>query len=110
MSVKFVPLFFCIVICFGTSARVGHGQETVNVALTSKAFQYTILPIAQDRGYLKEEGIDLKLVYMQNAPGLQALTAGNVQFSGSGSSALVAISKGGAPFKTVIAANDQVLQ
>jgi ABC-type nitrate/sulfonate/bicarbonate transport system substrate-binding protein len=55
----------------------------VTVALTSKAFQYTILPIAQDRGYLKEEGSDLKIVYMQNAPSLQALTAGNVQFSGS---------------------------
>ena len=47
---------------------------------------------------------------MQNAPGLQALIAGNVQFSGSGSSALVAISKGGASLKTVIAAKDQVLQ
>src|SRR5262249_59703612 len=46
----------------------------------------------------------------ENAPGLQALTAGNVQFSGSGSSALVAISKGGAPLKTVLAVNDQVLQ
>jgi hypothetical protein len=39
MSVKFVPLFFCIVISFGIAARVGHGQETVTVALTSKAFQ-----------------------------------------------------------------------
>jgi NitT/TauT family transport system substrate-binding protein len=86
------------------------GLETLTVALTSKAFQYTVLPIAQDRGYLREEGLELKLVYMQNAPGLQALTAGNVQFSGSGSSALVAISKGGAPLKTVLAVNDQVLQ
>ena len=96
MSVKFFSFFLCFAICLGISPRVGLSQETVTVALTSKAFQYTILPIAQDRGYLKEEGIELKLVYMQNAPGLQALTAGNVQFSGSGSSALVAISKGGA--------------
>jgi NitT/TauT family transport system substrate-binding protein len=59
---------------------------------------------------MKEEGLELKIVYMQNAPGLQALTAGNVQFSGSGSSALVAISKGGAPLKTILAVNDQVLQ
>src|SRR4051812_12459912 len=103
MLVKFVPRFLCLAICLSISAPGAHGQEIVTVALTSKAFQYTILPIAQDRGYLKEEGIELKLVYMQNAPGLQALTAGNVQFSGSGSSALVAISKGGAPFKTVIA-------
>src|SRR5262245_21347131 len=85
-------------------------MDTINVVLTSKALQYVFLPIAQDRGYMKEEGIDLKIVYMQNAPGLQALTAGNVPFSGSGSSALVAISKGGAPLKTVLAVNDQVLQ
>src|SRR5881397_3638619 len=84
--------------------------DEITVALTSKAFQYVPLVIAQERGYMKEEGIDLKLAFMQNAPGLQALTAGNVQFSGSGSSALVAISKGGAPLKTVLAVNDQVLQ
>jgi len=84
--------------------------ETVSVALTSKAFQYVPVVIAQERGYMKEEGIDLKFVFMQNAPGLQALIANTVQFSGSGSSALVAISKGNAPLKTVLAINDQVLQ
>jgi NitT/TauT family transport system substrate-binding protein len=84
--------------------------ETVSVVLTSKAFQYIPLSIAQDRGYMKEEGIDLKFVYMQNAPGMQALLTGAVQFTGSGSSALVAISKGNAPLKTVLAMNDQVLQ
>ena len=36
--------------------------ETINVVLTSKALQYVFLPIAQDRGYMKEEGIDLKIV------------------------------------------------
>jgi ABC-type nitrate/sulfonate/bicarbonate transport system substrate-binding protein len=110
MFIKFLHLSIVVVSCLSLAARLAYGQETVTVALTSKAFQYTILPVAQERGYMKEEGIDLKIVYMQNAPGLQALSAGSVQFSGSGSSALVAISKGGAPFKTVIAANDQVLQ
>src|SRR5574341_1270937 len=90
--------------------RAAFGLETLNVALTSKAFQYVPLPIAQERGYMREEGIDLKFVYMQNAPALQALIANAVQFSGSGSSALVAISKGNAPLKTVLAFSDQVLQ
>ncbi|MGZ8532793.1 MAG: ABC transporter substrate-binding protein [Candidatus Binatia bacterium] len=66
--------------------------------------------MAQERGYMKEEGLELKLVFMQNAAGLQALIANAVQFSGSGSSALVAISKGNAPLKTILAFNDQVLQ
>jgi NitT/TauT family transport system substrate-binding protein len=98
-----------IAVCL-LPARLASGLETLNVALTSKAFQYVPLVIAQDRGFMKEEGIELKFVFMQNAPGLQALIANTVQFSGSGSSALVAISKGNAPLRTVIAFNDQVLQ
>ncbi|HET9917955.1 MAG TPA: ABC transporter substrate-binding protein [Candidatus Binatia bacterium] len=92
------------------SITAANALDTVTAALTSKAFQYVPLVIAQERGYMKEEGLDLKLVYMQNAPGLQALIANAVQFSGSGSSALVAISKGNAPLRTVLAFNDQVLQ
>ena len=92
------------------SAPPAPALDTVTAALTSKAFQYIPLVIAQERGYMKEEGLDLKLVFMQNAAGLQALIANQVQFSGSGSSALVAISKGNAPLKTVLAFNDQVLQ
>jgi ABC-type nitrate/sulfonate/bicarbonate transport system substrate-binding protein len=59
---------------------------------------------------MKEEGIDLRVVAMQTTPGIQALMSGNVQFSGSGSSALIAIVKGGAPLKTVLAVNDKVHQ
>jgi ABC-type nitrate/sulfonate/bicarbonate transport system substrate-binding protein len=59
---------------------------------------------------MKEEGIDLRIVQMQTTPGIQALISGNVQFSGSGSSALVAIAKGGAPLKTILAVNDKVHQ
>jgi NitT/TauT family transport system substrate-binding protein len=92
------------------SGRPAAALDTLSVALTSKAFQYVPLVLAQQRGYMKEEGLDLKFVFMQNAPGLQALIANQVQFSGSGSSALVAISKGKAPLKTVLAFNDQVLQ
>jgi NitT/TauT family transport system substrate-binding protein len=93
-----------------TTPAPAFALDTVTTALTSKAFQYVPLVIAQERGYMKEEGLDLKLVFMQNAAGLQALIANQVQFSGSGSSALVAISKGNAPLKTVLAFNNQVLQ
>ncbi|HEV8721881.1 MAG TPA: ABC transporter substrate-binding protein [Candidatus Binatia bacterium] len=108
MLKNIVSVFLSIFL--GLSAGGALALEPITVALTSKAFQYVPLVIAQERGYMKEEGIDLKLAFMQNAPGLQALTANQVQFSGSGSSALVAISKGGAPLKTILAINDQVLQ
>ena len=99
-----------LAIFFLAPVRMAHALDTVTAALTSKAFQYVPLVIAQERGYMKEEGLELKLVFMQNAAGLQALIANAVQFSGSGSSALVAISKGNAPLKTMLAFNDQVLQ
>lgn len=92
------------------AAASAFALEPITIALTAKPFQYTPLAVAQERGYMKEEGIDLKITYMQAAPSLQAVMSGSAQFSGAGSSALVAISKGNAPMKTVLALNDQVLQ
>lgn len=59
---------------------------------------------------MKEEGIDLNIVVMASTTGLQAVLAGEMDFTGSGSSALVAVTQGNAPLKTVLAVNDQVLQ
>jgi NitT/TauT family transport system substrate-binding protein len=84
--------------------------DTVNVTLPSKSFQFIIFPLAKERGYMKEEGIDLNIVVMASTPGLQAVLAGEMDFTGSGSSALVAVTRGNAPLKTVLAVNDQVLQ
>jgi NitT/TauT family transport system substrate-binding protein len=84
--------------------------DRINVTLPSKSFQFIIFPIAKERGYMKEEGIDLNTVIMASTPGLQAVLAGEMDFTGSGSSALVAVTRGNAPLKTVLAVNDQVLQ
>src|SRR5918992_2308357 len=84
--------------------------EKVNVTLPSKSFQFIIFPLAKERGYMKEEGIDLNVVVMVSTAGLQAVLAGEMDFTGSGSSALVAVAQSNAPLKTVLAVNDQVLQ
>jgi NitT/TauT family transport system substrate-binding protein len=84
--------------------------DKVNVTLPSKSFQFIMFPLAKERGYMKEEGIDLNIVVMASTAGLQAVIAGEMDFTGSGSSALVAVTQGNAPLKTVLAVNDQVLQ
>lgn len=56
------------------STQIAFALETLTAALTSKAFQYVPLVIAQERGYMKEEGLELKLAFMQNAPGLEAVS------------------------------------
>jgi ABC-type nitrate/sulfonate/bicarbonate transport system substrate-binding protein len=47
---------------------------------------------------------------MASTPGFQAVLAGEMDFTGSGSSALVAVAQSNAPLKTMFAVNDQVLQ
>ncbi len=84
--------------------------DKVSITLPSKSFQFIIFPIAKERGYMKEEGIDLDIVIMASTPGLQAVLAGAMDFTGSGSSALVAVTQSNAPLRTVLAVNDQVLQ
>ncbi len=94
-------------LLFGAEA---FGLETVNLAISTKTIQASIFPIAQERGYMREEGIDLKPVFIEATPGIQAMVAGSIQFTNSGSSALVAVTKGAAPLKVVLATNDQVLE
>jgi NitT/TauT family transport system substrate-binding protein len=88
----------------------GAALDSVNMSIPTKTFQQVIYPIAQERGYMKEEGLELKLVFIEATPSIQSLMAGAIQFTGSGSSALVALAKGSAPLKVVIAGNDRVLQ
>jgi NitT/TauT family transport system substrate-binding protein len=84
--------------------------ETVNMAIPTKSFQQVIYPLAQERGYMREEGIDLKIVFIEPTPSIQAALAGSVQLTAAGTSALVAVTKAGAPLKVVLAVNDRVHQ
>ncbi len=86
------------------------GLETINLAIPTKSFQQVIYPLAQDKGYMREEGIDLKIVFIEPTPSIQAALAGSVHFTAAGSSALVGVSKAGAPLKVVLAVNDRVHQ
>jgi hypothetical protein len=48
IAVAFIALF---------ASRVG-ALDTVNLALSNKNFQMILYPIAQERGYMQEEGIE----------------------------------------------------
>ena len=86
------------------------GLETVTMAIPTKSFQMVIYPLAQERGYMREEGIDLKIVFIEPIASVQALIAGDIHFTGAGTSALVAITKGAASLKVILAVNDRVHQ
>ena len=80
------------------------------MAIPAKSFQMAIYPIAQQKGYMREEGIDLRVIYIAPTTSIQAMLGEDVQFTGAGSSALVSIARANTPLKVVVATNDRVLQ
>jgi ABC-type nitrate/sulfonate/bicarbonate transport system substrate-binding protein len=80
------------------------------MAIPAKSFQMVIYPVAQEKGYMKEEGIDLRVIYIAPTTSIQAMMGEDVQFTGAGTSALVSIARANAPLKVVVATNDRVLQ
>ena len=98
--------------CLFFTADLAEAQtlQTVNVAIPSKSFQMVIYPLAKERGFMKEEGIDLRVIYIAPVTSIQAMLGGDIQFTGAGSSALVSIARANAPLKVVAATNDRVLQ
>lgn len=84
--------------------------QTVNMAIPSKSFQMVIYPVAQQRGYMREEGLDMRVIYIAPTTSIQGMLGGDVQFTGAGSSALVSIARANTPLKVVVATNDRVLQ
>lgn len=104
-----VTMILCLPL-FDRSLGNAQSLQTVNMAIPSKSFQMVIYPVAQQRGYMKEEGIDLRVVYIAPTTSIQGMLGGDVQFTGAGTSALVSIARANTPLKVVVATNDRVLQ
>ncbi|HEX5606131.1 MAG TPA: ABC transporter substrate-binding protein [Candidatus Binatia bacterium] len=84
--------------------------QIANMAVPAKSFQMVIYPVAQQKGYMKDEGVDERVIFVAPTTSIQAMLGGDVHFTGAGSSALVSIARGNTPLKVVVATNDRVLQ
>ncbi len=72
----------------------------IHVAIPAVTPSVSIFAIAKDRGYYREEGLDVELVAMASAVGTQALIGGNVKFSTLGGASLPPVLRG-APLRFV---------
>jgi ABC-type nitrate/sulfonate/bicarbonate transport system substrate-binding protein len=97
-------------VLFAAKAASAQQLQTVNMAVPARSFQMVIYPIAQQKGYMKDEGIDQRVIFVAPTTSIQAMLGGDVHFTGAGSSALVSIARGNTPLKVVLATNDRVLQ
>ncbi len=69
-------LFFTI---FGFSLI--HAADKIRISMTGFAGQFMTFPLAQKRGFLKEEGIEAEIIRISAAAGRAALSGGEVDYS-----------------------------
>src|ERR1041384_8748114 len=81
---------------------------TVNVAVPSFSMSLVAFMAAKERGYYRQEGLDVNFVLMPAAIASRALIAGNVDFATVGGSALTA-SLGGAALRLLFSSFNRSL-
>ena len=87
---------FLMLVSFATVA------EARKVQMAVATFSQSVLPmvVAQEKGYFREDDLDVELILMTAAVANMALLGGNVDFISSGPSVISAIARG-APLKFV---------
>ena len=92
-------LLVCSFLLIGSHAVA---QELVKVPVQIPAISPAVstFALARDRGYYRQEGLDVQLVLIPSALGMQALLGGNIKFSTAGGSGILPILRG-APVKFV---------
>jgi len=106
-------LIFATILSVGLilpALTTAQSLQIANMAVPAKSFQMVIYPVAQQKGYMREEGLDERVIFVAPTTSIQAMLGGDVQFTGAGSSALVSIARGNTPLKVIVATNDRVLQ
>jgi ABC-type nitrate/sulfonate/bicarbonate transport system substrate-binding protein len=93
---------------FALASFVGHAQaaDHVKVSYPNLNGSYIYFFTAIDKGYYKDEGLDLEVLETGGGPATAALVSGDLQFSTSGSSAISAILKG-AKLKVLLVGEDR---
>jgi ABC-type nitrate/sulfonate/bicarbonate transport system substrate-binding protein len=88
------------ILFFLLLSAAAHAQEArkIYVAIPAVTPSVSTFAISRDRGYYREEGLDVELVVMPSAVGTQALIGGNVKFSTLGGASMPPLLRG-APLK-----------
>jgi NitT/TauT family transport system substrate-binding protein len=99
MAIRSSLVLFSILLF---SAVSGRAQDLVKVPVQIPSITPAVSPfaVARDRGYYRQEGLDVQLVVIPSALGMQAMLGGNVKFATAGGAGLLPILRG-APVRYV---------
>ena len=85
-----MSLFIIITVPAITNAQ---GLRKVNVTISALTESSITFFVAREKGYWRDEGLDVELILARAAPSIHAFIAGNVEFGTAGGSALLPISR-----------------
>src|SRR6266498_4480552 len=88
----FVYVLVIVAVCTVGEAR------TVHVAVPTLSMVVIAFTAAKEKGYYRDEGLDVDLVVMRDTLGISALIGGNVDFASMSGAGLTAI-LGGVPLR-----------
>ena len=78
-----------------------HAADKIRISMTGFAGQFMTLPLAQKRGFLKEEGLDAEIIRISAAAGRAALASGEVDYSTGIGGTAIGGALSGVPIKVV---------
>lgn len=103
-----IKTLLCLLLLLGAVVPASAYATTVNVAVPSYSMSLVAFTTAKERGYYRQEGLDVNFVLMPAPIASRALVAGNVDFATVGGSALTA-SLGGAPLRLLFSSFNRSL-
>lgn len=90
--IRFLIVLFILIASYnGNAAAQLHKVHATIPALTESSITFFV---ARDKGYWREEGLDVELILARAAPSIQAVIAGNVEFGTAGGAGLLPIVRG----------------
>src|ERR1044071_6697659 len=95
-NAAFALVTFCLL---GISSS--HAADKIRISMTRFAGQFMTFPLAQKRGFLKEEGIDAEIIRISAAAGRAALSSGEVGYSAGIGGTAIGGALSGVPIKVV---------
>lgn len=97
----------CLALClWGAAATTASAADKVRMAIPGVSPNSAFFMVALEKGYYKEEGIDVDVLQAGGGISVPALMSGSIQFTASTGSAISAILKGAA-IKVVLVGQDR---
>jgi NitT/TauT family transport system substrate-binding protein len=93
-TVKRISVAVIVLALLALASAGAQAADKVRLSYVLSSVEYADDFLAIDKGYFKEEGIDIDLQQAGGGAAVPALISGDIDFTGSGSSAISAILKG----------------